>query len=496
MIELKNVNFTYHTVDETPTGVCDINLSIKKGECVVLCGRSGCGKSTLLRIMNGLIPNFYEGNLLGRVHVNGLDLRKEGLYEISKTVGSVFQNPSTQFFNVDTNSELVFACENHGRSKAYMDKQLAEVTGKFNLDTLLERSIFELSGGEKQRIACASVYASEPDIFVMDEPTANLDKSAIIGLSKIIQNLKAEGKTVVISEHQLYYLKDVADRYVYLEDGRIKQVYESAEFNTFSNEYLAQMGLRANHLPSIRPCNSSQDQERLALTIKSLNFKRGKKTILDIPDLSFYQGEVVAVVGENGAGKSTLIKCLSGMLKTKAQIKLKEEKHKCKNMPEKCFVVMQDVNEQLFGASVEDEVCLNICDTNPGRTQSILDQLSLTHKAQMHPMALSGGEKQRTAIASALVAKKQVLIFDEPTSGLDFRSMEQMSQLIRNVVSSVFCVIIVTHDDQLIERCCDRVIKMEAGQVTDSFYIEEHKAMIEDNKAMEVTENVKETAIA
>ncbi len=207
------------------------------------------------------------------------------------------------------------------------------------------------------------------------------------------------------------------------------------------------------------------------LTVDDLKFKRGRKTIVDIPKLSIDRGDILAITGENGAGKSTLIQCLSGMLKHKGTIRFKEELVKSKRMKDKCFVVMQDVNSQLFAESVFEEVGLNVPEEKRSEIDEILKMLSLEKLRDKHPMALSGGEKQRVAIASSLVAGKEILIFDEPTSGLDRRSMEQMSLLIKNIIDKLFCVIIVTHDDQLIDHCCNRVMNLKHGGIHESFHI-------------------------
>ena len=225
MIELKQVTFQYENAPESVYSVHNVDLTIQNGECVVLCGRSGCGKTTITRLINGLIPHYYEGNLSGHISVDGTEIKNQQLSKISQHVGSVFQNPRSQFFNVDTTSELAFGCENQGLPKEDVLRRIAEAANRFSLNGLLNRSIFELSGGEKQRIACASVYAVHPDIFVLDEPSSNLDPASILQLKDVLLKLKAEGKTLVISEHRLYYLLDIADRFVWLDQGEVRSVY-------------------------------------------------------------------------------------------------------------------------------------------------------------------------------------------------------------------------------------------------------------------------------
>ena len=223
MIECENISFSYPSkelaegINQPGGALKNISCTIADGSFVLLCGTSGCGKTTLTRLFNGLIPHYYEGNLTGSMRIDGKDYKDLTLFDISQKVGSVFQNPRSQFFNVDTTSEIAFGCENHGMSEPEIIRRVDRVSKQLNLTTLLGRSIFSLSGGEKQKIACGSAAAVEPEVYVLDEPSSNLDASSIADFRKLLKILKMQGKSIIIAEHRLYYLHDLADRVIYLK---------------------------------------------------------------------------------------------------------------------------------------------------------------------------------------------------------------------------------------------------------------------------------------
>lgn len=250
MISFQNVSFTY--AESGNGGVLDLNLVVRSGECVLLCGPSGCGKTTVTRLANGLIPHFFHGNLSGQVNVNGMDTRETEIAALSDAVGTVFQNPRTQFFNTDTDSEIVFGLENRGIPREALRSRLDELTEELHLSELRGRNIFELSGGEKQKIAFSSVYASAPDVLVFDEPSSNLDMKAIGELADLIQRAKISGKTILIAEHRIWYLMDIVDRVVYMQDGRIASDMEAAAFKALPEADIRRMGLRVRDLSVVK----------------------------------------------------------------------------------------------------------------------------------------------------------------------------------------------------------------------------------------------------
>ncbi|MBQ4524248.1 MAG: ABC transporter ATP-binding protein [Lachnospiraceae bacterium] len=462
MIVFEDVSFKYAQNTEE-NSLVKYSMHIKKGECVLVCGPSGCGKSTVIRMVNGLIPHYYEGKMTGNVKINGKTVADEELYDMAKLVGTVFQNPRTQFFNVDTTSELVFGCENMGLKKEEILSRLDSVADKAAVHKLMDRNIFKLSGGEKQKIACASVMTSGPDIIVLDEPSSNLDYSAIVDLERMIEMWKNEGKTILIAEHRLAYCMKYADKVIIMNHGKKLKELGKEEFCRFSDDELHEMGLRSLKNTDSRRMSIYSDT-RNKMVMNNLRFGYDKKNkILDFDKIEIPAGEIVALVGANGVGKTTFLRCLCGMEKRcKAVLQYGMKHYNAKQRMKLMYLVMQDVNHQLFAEDVLDEVLISMADENEEKAMEILKMLDLEEVAQRHPVSLSGGQKQRVAVASAIAAEREILLFDEPTSGLDYGHMIQVAKLLKGLKEFGKTVIVVTHDAELIENCCTAVINLEA----------------------------------
>ena len=460
MISIDNVSFGYGEAQET---LSQVSTAIAPGECVLLCGASGCGKTTVTKLINGLIPAFTPGcRLEGRVEVDGLDPGTTPMYELARKVGSVFQNPKSQFFNLDTDSELAFGLENEGRPPEEIRKRVSDTVDALHLQELQARNIFSLSGGQKQLLAFGSVYAMGPEIFVLDEPTANLDQDAIARLHDQIAGLKRQGRTVVIAEHRLYFLTDLIDRALYLRDGVLERTFTRKQFCALTDREREALGLRTLipagcTLPAAAPAGAKE-----GLSVEGLTCAyRKEPPVFQALSFSARPGEVVAITGPNGVGKTTLSRCLCGLIREQAgQIVLNGRPLNRKERQKAAFCVMQDVNHQLFSDSVWGECRMSAPDAPDSSLKGVLDSLHLLPFRERHPMSLSGGQKQRLAVATALLSEKPILIFDEPTSGLDYARMVEVSGVIRSLAQQGRIVLVVTHDQEFLQRACDRVLRL------------------------------------
>ena len=480
MIHIQNVSFTYEQAD-TPS-LKNINLSVKTGECVLLCGKSGCGKTTLIRLLCGMLPDFYNGVFTGSVSVKGIDPVTAPMYEIAKTVGTVFQNPRTQFYTVNTTSEIAFGCENFGMEPKLIRDRVYETADALHINSLLDRNIFQLSGGEKQKIAFASIYAVNPDIYVLDEPSSNLDNHAINELQSMLQFLKSHGKTIVIAEHRIRYLKELADRAVYMKEGQIEKEYTMQELDSMSIAERMETGIRPVSLGGFSSIIKEQSESsgdiggNASIQMKDVCFSYTKykgQPSLTIPEACFPAGTVIAVTGNNGAGKSTLVSVVGGLLKNKkGTVKLNGNIQSAKERLFVSYMVMQEVNHQLFTDSVKEEIVLGVKNPDEGALNAVLTKMDIERLKDRHPMTLSGGQKQRVAIAAAVFCKKKILIFDEPTSGLDFFHMMQTAELIKTLKADDTYIFVITHDYELIAAACDIAVEVKNGRIESQYVLD------------------------
>ena len=469
MIEFENVSFSY---EATPNenSLRDFSLTVNDGECVLITGPSGCGKSTLLRLLNGLIPEFYSGEVEGSIKIGGQNTLGRRIEDQAGKIGTVFQNPRSQFFNVDTTSELAFGLENLGLPEEEIINRISGTVKSFHISQLMDRSIFELSGGEKQKIACGSVDVLQPEIILLDEPSANLDYEAAENLRELILTWKNAGKTILIAEHRVNYVWDLTDRVIILENGALTREIQRDEMSCFTEEDAEKYGLRS--LQRVSPTsmvrggtNDDVAQTDKLILLKDFHYSYDKKQELyRVSEMKIRKGRVTAIVGTNGAGKTTFLESVCGIRKNDGVIVLDGVSYSYKKRIGMIFMVMQDVNHQLFTESVLDEVLISQPEENKEEGMQILAEVGIAAFADRHPMSLSGGQKQRVALACAIASKLPILLLDEPTSGLDHVQMHAVAEILNRLKAEGRTIITVTHDSEFIEHCCDDVIRMEETQ--------------------------------
>ena len=407
MIKFENVNVTI----QEKRILSDVNLEIQDGEFVLICGESGCGKTTMTKLINGLIPHFVRDvSVDGTITVCGKNVAEMPMYEIAELVGSVFQNPRTQFFYTNSNAEMAFGLENRGVEPEYIRKRIKNTINELDIEKLEDRDVFSMSGGEKQLLAFASVYAMNPQIYVLDEPSANLDIAAMEKLSERMKVIKKKGHTVVVAEHRLAWIQKFADRIIYMKEGRIEQEFTSDEFKALSDLKRKQMGLRSIVPEQIQIPEITGNSEDAVLQICNLSCKRKKQVIFQNISLSARAGDIIGITGKNGAGKSTFCNCLCGLLKPKGGEILYQGKKLSEKARTKLFgMVMQEVNHQLFSDSVKNECLLANEEASEQEIRELLEKFDLEEYAEYHPMILSGGQRQRLAICQAVMGEKSCL---------------------------------------------------------------------------------------
>ena len=362
------------------------------GKGAVFIGTSGCGKTTLTRLINGLGFSFFNGKAKGTLTIDGEDIQSKKIYEIGKTVGSVFQNPKSQFFASLVEDEIAFALENFGMERAEIQKRINTALAAVNGNSLRGKNVFCLSSGERQKLATASVYAFDPPIYVFDEPSANLDMNSIEALKRIMLDLKQNGKTLIGSEHRLYYLKDIIDVYYLLQNGKLTVRFTKDEFLTLPHKVLCEYGLRTIHLEKISvpetPLNTPALFARLAqsaenrnknqavqntLSVVHLSFGYGKNRLFYNLNYTFTSGQVYGIIGMNGTGKTSFAKILCGLVRQKqGRIIFNLKKLNAAKRRRLIYYLSNNADSNLFGVSALEELQLNAPAVNVQEIQALL----------------------------------------------------------------------------------------------------------------------------
>jgi energy-coupling factor transport system ATP-binding protein len=484
MIDLQDVSFRYGDPDlaepgaKLPLALDGVSLNVAAGEVVVLAGASGCGKTTVTRLVNGLLAG--RGVATGKIRVSGLDPASTPTALLARRVGSVFQDPRTQFFTTDVASELAFGCENLAVPPGQAAERVAQVTADWDLAGLLDRSVFALSGGQKQRVVCAAVEALSPSVLVLDEPSANLDPPSTARLAEFIARWKAQGKAILVAEHRLAYLAAAADRFIILKAGRVTHRLTASEARALAPQAFADLGLRplesGQHPswatdqsplspPPVDPASDRIELRDVAYWRPHRGRRKRARQVLGIDRLDFLKGETVALTGANGSGKTTLLRWLAGVAGGgRGQLRVDGEVWRARQRLGRVALVGQEVSRQLFADTVQGELRLAERRLPADSVQAILDRLDLGHLVDRHPLTLSSGERQRLAIAAALAQERPIVALDEPTSGLDLAHMSQVASGIKELAASGRTVLVATHDRDLLAACAQRVVKLDQGR--------------------------------
>jgi energy-coupling factor transport system ATP-binding protein len=465
MIRLDNVSYTYPF--QSRKSLDSVSFEVKQGEAVLFTGSSGSGKSTLVRIINGLAPHYYRGEITGTVLIDGKDNAGREIHEIASDVGTLFQDPEHQFFALSVEDELAFAHECRGVSPSEIRATVLKMIERFSLKKVAHSRIFDLSEGEKQKVALASIISLRPRIVILDEPSANLDPGATENLASILVYLKKQGITIVIVDHRLYWLSRLIDRVFVLQHGRIK---ESGSYSMLDKEGIRdRYGLRKTKIASSQidlPDVGKAQKQGFNIDDMSFSYNRnGGQPVFNHIALNLPLGEVTAIVGNNGAGKTTFAKLLTGLLKmSSGKIFLDYRNIPPKALLKRSSIVFQNVDHQLYMKTVRAELAIAarylVKTQREKRANELMDRFSLTELAMRHPQSLSGGQKQRLVIACGLIKNPDILILDEPTSGLDGMNMRIMSEMMKEFANQGKCVLVITHDLELIQEACKYQIRL------------------------------------
>lgn len=463
MISLQNVSFTYPFSDKP--ALENLTLEVAPGTVTLVTGVSGCGKTTLVRLVNGLCPKYYAGKLEGTVSVNGIDNRERELPQIASDIGTLFQDPESQFFALNVEDEMAFALEWAGLARSRIAEMIARQIEFYKLEKIRNSSIHELSEGQKQKLGLATVTMGDVKALILDEPTANLDPEATSELAEEILRLKKAGLAILIVDHRLYWLRDVADQVVVMDHG--KAVLQGS-FDLLTDEVRNRYGLR--DVAVADPRKTLQDagvteQKNALLGFKNLTFAyKGKEPIFENASLFVNRG-ISAVIGNNGVGKTTLSRILTGLNKAESgEFFYQGRAVKQGDLLKHVAIVLQNADHQLHMKTVRREIETSLevagCKGGVEAAQKLLEMFDLQDLAERHPQSLSGGQKQRLVIACAVAKNPDVILLDEPTSGLDGINMKRIARILKELEEKGKAVLIITHDLELMKLCCKDAVRL------------------------------------
>ena len=500
MIDVASLSFSYvsELTGDRVEALKDVDLSADAGSLTLVCGASGCGKSTLMKALTGLVPQMTPGELGGVVRINGRNLADVALTDVGHLCSSVFQNPRTQFFCDTVAEELAFCGENYGRERATLRQQSERAAKLMGISHLLERKLTTLSGGQLQKVALACALASGAPVLLADEPTSNLDPAAISEVRAALKVLKEQGLTIVVVEHRLHFLRDLADQVLLMEGGMVTRRWSGAEFFSMGQAQRRSLGLRTLVDPGppetwvgqgqagcrenqagqgqvgrqekqVRQGQAGRQENREAtpsqarLSCRGLSFAYGTSPVFEGLDADFPAGQITCIAGANGVGKTTLVRVLCGLAApSSGSISLDGVPASRKTRRSACALVMQDTGRQLFSDTLAGELTIGASHASGQSGEQLLADFDLANLGERHPLSLSGGQKQRLVIAAARATGRPIVILDEPTSGVDARHLDSITATLRRIADEGAAVVVVTHDGEFAAACADRLITLTA----------------------------------
>ena len=483
MIDVASLSFSYvsELTGDRVEALKDVDLSADAGSLTLVCGASGCGKSTLMKALTGLVPQMTPGELDGVVRINGRNLADVALTDVGHLCSSVFQNPRTQFFCDTVAEELAFCGENYGRERATLRQQSERAAKLMGISHLLERKLTTLSGGQLQKVALACALASGAPVLLADEPTSNLDPAAISEVRAALKVLKEQGLTIVVVEHRLHFLRDLADQVLLMEGGRVTRRWSGAEFFSMGQAQRRSLGLRTLVDPGPpetwvgqgqagrqekqvgRQENREATPSQVRLSCRGLSFAYGANPVFERLDADFPAGQITCIAGANGVGKTTLVRVLCGLAApSSGSISMDGVPASRKTRRSACALVMQDTGRQLFSDTLAGELTIGASHASGQSGEQLLADFDLANLGERHPLSLSGGQKQRLVIAAARATGRPIVILDEPTSGVDARHLDSITATLRRIADEGAAVVVVTHDGEFAAACADRLITLTA----------------------------------
>ena len=463
-LSIRHFSYTYPGA-ETPA-LRDISLEIEQGSFVVITGKSGCGKSTLGKALAGFLFQDETPDYAGEIEVNGTRMDQVPLYAASEQVAYVQQNPEDQFCTLTVQDEIAFGLENRCVDPQEIDLQIRKALEAVNGLDLIERSLADLSGGEKQKVAIASMLALSPDVLILDEPTSNLDPLATQHVFGTLNHmLKTREMTVIIIEHKLSQLRSFDPQWVIMDTGRILP----------DMNYAGYIEHRPEPCPTIRELVLKPKQIEPILRLEHLDYERQGKPILSDINLDLYSGEFISLMGANGSGKTTLLHAMMGLIpSTKGSRVLFGKdagKTKISDLVAQTGFIFQNPDHMLFTQSVWDETVFTARNlkllTPELRDEAVywLDQLHLADSLTLHPNRLSYGEKRRLNLISVILHHPGLLLIDEFLIGQDMENANLWMATLAEYAVRGNTVLLVNHHPELTRAYCDRILMLDKGSL-------------------------------